>query len=63
MITGQVVAFARRFQYRGLYVPNPESTFQLPASFVERLMQLERTWDFIGEREMVLPTRDKETRD
>jgi hypothetical protein len=54
---------ALRFQYRALYIPNPESTFQIPAAFLQNLMRLEWTWDFIGEREIPLVPRDEAMRD
>lgn len=54
---------ALRFQYRCLYTPNPESTFQLPLSFLQALVDLERTWDFICEREIPWLPEDEAMRE
>jgi hypothetical protein len=45
---------ALRFQYRASYLQNPESVFQVPESFLQKLIWLEWRWDFITEREIPL---------
>jgi len=54
---------ALRFQYRALYVPNPESIYQLPESFLDRLAKLEWTWDFLTDREIPILDKDEAMRD
>jgi hypothetical protein len=54
---------ALRFQYRALYVPNPESIYQLPESFLDRLTKLEWTWDFLTDREIPVLDKDEAMRD
>lgn len=54
---------ALRFQYRALYVPNPESIYQLPESFLDRLVKLEWTWDFLTDREIPVLDKDEAMRD
>jgi hypothetical protein len=41
-----------RYAYWGLYVPNPNSTYQLPQSFLDRFLLNERSWDFLSETEI-----------
>lgn len=43
---------AMRYQYRVVHIPNPESPFQLPHSFVKRFVLKEWKWDFLGGKEM-----------
>lgn len=47
-----------RYQYRSQFVPNPESPFQLPLSFLGRLVRNEWLGDFLGEREVVHGTEE-----
>jgi hypothetical protein len=54
---------AFRFQYRELFVPNPESLNQLPDSFLERLAKLEWTRDFLTDREIPVLDKDEAMRD
>ena len=42
---------AFRFKYWGVYIPNPESVYQFPFSFLQRLLLHEWRWDFLGEKE------------
>jgi hypothetical protein len=42
-----------RYQYRGQFVANPKSPFQLPVSFFQNLVRDEWRWDFLGEKEFV----------
>lgn len=48
-----------RYQYRGVYVPNADSVFQLPTSFLQSLMRREWLWDFLGSR-IVHPISEEE---
>jgi hypothetical protein len=41
-----------RYAYGGLYVPNPNSTYQVPQSFLDRFVLNERSWDFLSETEV-----------
>jgi hypothetical protein len=41
-----------RYAYWGLYVPNPNSTYQLPQSFLDTFVSNERSWDFLSETEI-----------
>jgi hypothetical protein len=43
---------AMRYQYRVMHIPNPESPFQLPSSFLKRFILKEWKWDFLGGVEM-----------
>jgi len=54
---------AFRFQYRALFVPNPESIYQLPESFLEHLTKLEWTRDFLTNREIPILDKDEALRD
>lgn len=54
---------AFRFQYRALFVPNPESIYQLPESFLDRLAKLEWTWDFLTDREIPILNKEEAMRD
>ncbi|HXW55534.1 MAG TPA: hypothetical protein VEJ67_07290 [Candidatus Cybelea sp.] len=44
---------ALRFKYWGVYVPNPDSYFQIPQTFLQKWLVREWKWDFVGEREFV----------
>lgn len=50
MSRGWSTAF--RFQYRGVYAPNTDSVFQVPASFLKKLVMLEWQRDFLANREL-----------
>jgi hypothetical protein len=54
---------ALRFQYRALFVPNLESIYQLPESFLGRLAKLEWTRDFLTDRELPVLDKDEAMRD
>jgi hypothetical protein len=41
-----------RYAYWGVFVPNPESLYQVPHSFIERFALKERGWDFLGGAEI-----------
>jgi hypothetical protein len=43
---------ALRFQYHGVYAPNTESVYQVPASFLENLVMLEWRRDFLANRDL-----------
>lgn len=47
-----------RYQYRVQFVPNPESPFQLPLSFIGKFVRNEWRWDFLSEREIVHGTEE-----
>lgn len=47
-----------RYAYRGVFVPNPESPYQVPHSFIERFALNERGWDFLGGTEIRHTTED-----
>jgi hypothetical protein len=49
---------AFRHKYFGVYVPNPESTFQLPHSFLRSLIEFEYRSDFLGERRFAISTEE-----
>lgn len=51
-----------RYQYRVVFIPNPESPFQLPHSFVERFASKERSWDFLGETQIEHTTEEEARR-
>jgi hypothetical protein len=42
---------AFRFKYLGIYIPNPESVYQLPGSFLKKLLIQEWHWDYLAGRE------------
>ncbi len=54
---------ALRFQYRAAYLANPESTYQLPQAFLEKLTQLEWKWDFLTDREIPWLSEDDARRE
>jgi hypothetical protein len=43
---------ALRFQYRGVYAPNTDSVYQVPASFLKELVMLEWRRDFLANRDL-----------
>jgi hypothetical protein len=43
----------RRYQYRGQFIANPESSFQLPVSFLQNFVRNEWCCDFLGEKQLV----------
>ena len=47
-----------RYAYWGLYVPNPNSTYQLPQSFLDTFVLNERSWDFLTETEIRHTTKE-----
>ena len=51
-----------RYQYRSQFVPNPESPFQLPLSFLGKFVRNEWLWDSLGEREIVHGTEEDAVR-
>jgi hypothetical protein len=53
---------AMRFGYWGLWVPNPNSTFQIPSSFVHKFVSNERSWDFLSESELPQLNEDEARR-
>jgi anti-sigma factor ChrR (cupin superfamily) len=48
-----------RYQYRGVYIANTESVYQLPTSFLQSLMVREWRWDFLGSREVPVLTEEE----
>lgn len=48
-----------RYQYRGVYIANAESVYQLPTSFLQSLMVREWRWDFLGSREIPVLTEEE----
>ena len=51
-----------RFVYWGVYIPNPNSTYQVPQSFMERFGLNERSWDFLSETEIRHTTEEEARR-
>jgi len=51
-----------RYQYRSQFVPNPESPFQLPLSFLGKFVRNEWLWGSLGEREIVHGTEEDAVR-
>jgi hypothetical protein len=47
-----------RYQYRVQFVPNSESPFQLPRSFLGTFLRNEWLWDFLGDREIIHGTEE-----
>ena len=47
-----------RYAYWGLYVPNPNSTYQLPQSFLDTFVLNERSWDFLTDMEIRHTTQE-----
>jgi hypothetical protein len=62
-LTSRGWSTALRFQYRAAYLANPESTYQLPQGFLEKLTQLEWKWDFITDREIPWLPQDEALRE
>jgi hypothetical protein len=50
---------ALRFQCRSAFIPNAESTYQLPYSFLDRLLRQEQTVDFLTDSALPVLTRDE----
>jgi hypothetical protein len=53
---------ALRFQYHIIYVMNGDSVYQIPASFIDKLVEFVWLNDFLGEREIVLTSEDEAIR-
>ena len=53
---------ALRHQYRVVWVPNPESVYQVPESFIAKIALRELSWDFLGERALATLTEDEAQR-
>lgn len=49
---------ALRHKYFGIYIPNPESVFQVPRSFLGTLLEFEYRCDFLGERSFEISTEE-----
>jgi hypothetical protein len=53
---------AMRYQYRVMHIPNPESPFQLPHSFLKRFVLKEWRWDFLGGTQLEDTTEEEAVR-
>jgi len=53
---------ALRFQYHIIYVMNGDSVYQIPASFIDKLVEFVWLNDFLGERQIVLTSEDEALR-
>ena len=51
-LTSRGWSTAFRFQYRGVYAPNTDSVYQVPAFFLKELVMLEWRRDFLANRDL-----------